>query len=662
MADKRRINPDPLTYERQGDSTVLRPQAQAIDTFTRPAPALPSELNDLAATLSQINPKLQAFAVRKTEELRAEDIQKAERSAMASTAVTMQEAIDKGEIQPGQSPLFQRVFEETTAKREAITTAPMTLYQAWVSPDNPDRNSTDPKVINEFFNKQTTKMLEGKSEEYKAGFVPQLLAARQQLSNKITAENAAEVEEKLAGELGQIMFDRIKNAGGQSPAAIAAAIAEDTIPARFAGLKGTKANGIIAQAIVAAAQTSGNSALLKVGYEPRPDLKNPGQMIPGVFTTPKYAVMADNAATSILSKQNAQAARAAAAEARSDKARVKEFFPMLLKYRRENPDDPNVPAELLDKAAELAIPPTAVQSNWVASGKIAPPMPYNVRIGKLAELARISNEGGDVAGYLARTPGLVSDEKAFTLLSEGGLKQAHSTDMYQVQARAIDGMLDSYMKKFDPQTGSDIVRQAKSELSGRVSDLYLSLSRADPNGHVDPKKLEDGIHNLGTEITTRMRAAEDAKDKADTPKATPSAAPAKGGKEASAAPAGNANRLSAVTSGVDTNGNENPWASSRGFTPTGSPTDTWSPPDSAEPPSLAQINALRENPYRTGKAGTPIWQAFEQEYGPGAADFFIRKGERDIRLILQGWSQKRERNAPAKAPAATGTPTNPNAQ
>ena len=632
MADKRRLTPDPLTYERQGDSTVLRPSAQPVETFVRPAAPAPSELHGLSEALAQVNPKLNAFAVRQIDADRREDIKKAERGALASTAVTLQEAIDKGEIQPGQSPLFQRVFEETTAKREAITTAPMTLYQAWVSPENPDRNSTDPKVINGFFDRETKKMLEGKSENYKEGFVPHLLAARQQLSNKITAENAAEIEEKLQGELGQLMFDRLKGAKGQSPAQLAAIIAEDTIPARFAGLKGSKANGIIAQAIVAAAQTSGNTDLLKVGYEPRPDLKNPGQMIPGVFTQPKYAVLADNAQTSILSKQNALAARSAAAEARSDRAAVKSFFPLLLKYRQENPDDPNVPPELLTKAAELSIPPTAVQANWAASGKIATPMRYGDKISKLAELARISNENGDVAGFLARTPGLVTDEKAYSILAEGGLKQTFSNDMYQVQSRSIDGMLDTFMKKFDPQQGANIVREAKSELSGRVTDLYLNLSK-EGNGHVDPKKLSDGIRDLGAEITTRMREAGEAKE-TPTPKATPSAAPAKpeGKKAEAGAPAAAAAPKLAAVIPTDHIVPLSTLAQVGGLpeAPNGS---AWTPV-TQDGLDMKTINYLRTDPMKDVQ-GRPLWQHIDERYGPGASRWLMTSTVGEINFMLK---------------------------
>src|SRR5689334_14515170 len=132
MAPPRRENPDPLTYTRQGDSTVLRPQAQPVDTFIRTAAPLKSPLNDLVESLNTIRPGIDRYLYQKAADVSFEDRQEAEAKALVSTAKTMQEAIEKGEISAGASPLYRRVYEETLGKREGLNTAQATLWQNWV--------------------------------------------------------------------------------------------------------------------------------------------------------------------------------------------------------------------------------------------------------------------------------------------------------------------------------------------------------------------------------------------------------------------------------------------------------------------------------------------------------------------------------------------------
>lgn len=286
MADKPRIVPDPLVYSRQGDTTVLRPQAAPVDTFVRPAEPTRSPLWDLAQSLSEVRPTLNKFIAERFNEMGLKDAREAEAKAMVSQAQSLDEAITKGEIAPGQSPIYQRVFTETLGKLYGLNHAQATLWQQWVAPDNPVRSSQDPDVISKWFAERRARMMEGRSPDWVKGFAPAFNQTQQQLTQHIISNNVKAIEDQNHDALGQLFMERIMagTAAGKSPEEIAATLADDSLPQRFAGMRGKEINTIVAKAIIAVAERTGNVDLLKIGFADRPDIKNPGSAATAIGT------------------------------------------------------------------------------------------------------------------------------------------------------------------------------------------------------------------------------------------------------------------------------------------------------------------------------------------------------------------------------------------
>lgn len=646
MAPKDRVTPDSLTYERQGDSTILRPQANPVNTFVKPTEPLKSTLVDVAQALAQVQPKLERYATEKAHEEAVNDIRTAEATAMASSAATWDEAIQKGEVPAGASPLYQRVFEETKGKSNGLTEAQAAVWQKWVSPDNAIRTTQDPKVISEWFAERRKELVDGKNPDWVKGFMPAFNQVQQQLTQKIIGDNVKYIEQANHDALGQLFTGRILEgvASGKSHAQIAAQLADDSLPQRFAGLQGREINRIAASAIISAAQKTGRTDLLQVGYQDRPDLKNPGGTIKGVFTIPEFAMQADSVATSILSKQNALATRAQIAEAKAEKTAMKGLYPDILEARRKDPDGATPPDELLDKYSKMGVPLTVIMGNWSAVNKAMPSMSYADRIMKMSDLAKVVNTGGDAAAWLVHNPGVVTDSQAFSMITGGGLRDAQNSDIYRTQQRGIDGMIDAFTKRFEPTVGSERITRARGELEGRVADLFTSLAAS---GSVDPKKLSDGIRDIGADILSRM--SRDAAQPATPPPPAQSTnkpaptqqaptqqaptqqtpAPAKSGANAPSAPA------APVAAAIPTDAIIPVTQANQigGLLPEVPGGGVWAP-KTWDGLDMKTINHLRSAPNRDVQ-GRPLWQHLDERYGEGASRWLLTATAGEIKLMFK---------------------------
>src|SRR5688572_14964641 len=171
MADKRFV-PEPLVYERQGDTTTLRPQAQPVSNFVRPVEPTKSSMWEVAQALAEANPKINKFFEDKHRQAAREEARTAEAQAMVSTSKSWQEAIDKGEVEAGASPLYQRVYKETLGKVNGLQEAQAKVWQAWNDPANEIRASQNPDEIAGWFAKKRTEFLQGKDPDWVKGFAP----------------------------------------------------------------------------------------------------------------------------------------------------------------------------------------------------------------------------------------------------------------------------------------------------------------------------------------------------------------------------------------------------------------------------------------------------------------------------------------------------------
>lgn len=630
MAPKDRVRGEELTYARQGDTTVLRPQASPVDTYVRPTEPLKSSLHDVAQSLAQVKPSIDRYTARAADAQAIEDAREAEAKGMVSTAKSWDEAIKNGEAPAGASPLYQRVFEETLGKVTGLNKAQATLWQEWVSPDNAIRTTQDPEVIAKWFQDRRGKFYEGKSPDWIKGFNPSFAQVQQQLTQKIIGDNVKYIEQANHDALGQLFMDRIlAGSGKMSASQIAAQLADDSLPQRFAGMQGREINTIAAKAIIAIAKKTGRTDILQIGYQDRPDLKNPGKTIRGVFTIPEFAAAADDASTSILSKANAMETRAQLAEARAEKRVVKDTMTEIMTKSLE---DPNYvpPKELLLKGVKAD---PSFMSHYRTQRKAArdevEPRYDPIAFNKLAtDFVDGIREGRDVTPVIsAMAPyGTASQILQWNQMADRGANSDQSifkSRAYAIADDSLKGMQDQLGRKIDPILASNNIRELRTQLLQYASGLERDLIKSD--GRIDPDKVSKALDDKARQLGDGLAA------KYGTPTTTGTAQPSPQQPQQQGA-AQTPNAPASVTDSVN-------------IVPLSKEASTGRWPKSAHPWTLPpgiqadanEINALRTFPFKTNAAGTPFWQSFEQKYGAGSVDFFMNNNQNAIGSQLRKW-------------------------
>lgn len=630
MAPPRRETPDSLTYSRQGDSTLLRPQAAPVDTFVRQAAPLKSPLNDVAESLLSIRPQLDRYLSSKVDEIAHEDKVAAEAKAMVATAKSWDEAIQKGEADAGASPLYKRVYEETLGKINGLNTAQAQLWQDWVSPDNKIRNTQNPEEIAGWFNERRSKMLEGKTPDFVKGLAPALNQVQQQLTQKIIADNVKGIEQANHDALGQLFMDRITAgaAQGLSPQAIAAQLADDAIPHRFAGMQGKEINTIAAKAIIAVATKTGNTNLLNIGYADRPDVKNPGQTLRGVFTVPDFAAAADSARTGILARGNAEENRRMIAEARAEKRVVKDVMAEIVAKKLEDPNyEP--PKELLLKGVQadpsfMSHYRTQAEAIRRNEAPRVDPVAFNSLAGNFVDGIR---QGKDVTPIISAMAPYMTPTQLISLHQQADRGANSDQSIFKSRAYtladdSLKAMVDQFGRKFDPVQSAVDVGAARSELFRFASQWERDALKS---GSIDPEKMSTVLAEKAKQLGEQLAS------KPSTLGAPALPAPMQAPGQQTQAPAAPASPNS-----IGNSINIAPISKEAG-------TARW--PTSKEPWDLPQglvadvneINALRKNPFLKSQSGNTLWQAFESKYGPGAVAFFMTNNPNAIAQRLQQW-------------------------
>lgn len=650
MAEPRRVKQDSLIFDRQGDTTVLRPQAQPTEAFVRQAPPTKSGMWDVAESLASVNPRIQRWIDDKVREGNVEDMRDAESKAMLSEAASWQEAVDKGEVSVGASPLYQRVFQETIGKRDGLSKAQAEVWQAWVSPDNADRNSQDPKVIAGFFDKYKKKFFEGQSDDYVRGFSPAFFQVQQQLTQRIIAENVQAMEQKGKDALGQLFMERIMagQAAGKAPAQIAAELTDDSLPQQFVGLKGKDVNDIAAKALIAVAQKTGDSSVLRIGYADRPDLRNPGGTVKGVFTIPQYTLMADSAQTNILAKQNQQATAARLAEDRAEKAAGKAFMVEMMEKKAADPNfQPS--AEDLVRGRKLGVSPVAVRAEVEATRKItASPDPAQF-LTLASDYVRMLQMGQDTTEAIQRLTPFLTPTQQLSLLKESStsLQNIVSGETYTTQKKTFQALVDPVLKKLDPFEAQDLSRRLLMELDGYTTSAFLKMAE-DGKGYIDVQKLNAQIKEKANEMVERVRSSDangltpgnEVQPPAPGAKPGPNGKPATPGKGASGqTPTANPNSVTnaipmdrIVPTSSAAEGYKFPYLT-RDIGNGRSVRMQWELQGEVIP-SMGEINLLRTQPMRLNAEGSPVWKRFDEQYGKGASHFFITNSPREIGVFF----------------------------
>jgi hypothetical protein len=652
MADKR-VVPEPLVYEHQGNSTAFRPQAAPVDRYIKPTEPLKSTLWDVAQSVAEVNPKIHAYLRDAADEGAAADKKKAEADAMVSEAKTYQEAIDKGQISPGQSPIYQRVFQETLGKNEALSTASATIQKAWYSSDNPIRNSQNPQEINAWLNQQTQAMLKDKNPDWVKGFIPQLNAVKQQLVQKWVGESVQNLEEENRNAYGTLVMNRLQTMKGQPPAAIADALANDTIPQQFAGMSRKDINKMQAQAIIDTATKTGDASLLRVGYEDRPDIKNPGQVIPGVFKIPGFAQRAQAAETAILSKAHVQESRSLAAQHEADrKARTAIQGEIFLNRSKDPTWMPD--AAFNERISKIPGGPeaaaSAISAQHTVAQKAFDPLVYSAELKNVDTVLNntsTSAEQRDAAlnkiyAY-AKSPADVQTINRMFGVGEHANDGLITSEVYKMSVQSLAQQLQTAIEK---KVDSQVANAKFTSGTDQLREFVYNYTKA-RSGKVDmndfSKAVQEKRDSIIREFQELQKQTDNARPAPGAPPGSPrGAAPATPAQKAPAAPAAPlqppvnqqqgstevpaAAPVAAVQVPTDRLINTNDALgrfSGESFTlKTGDGLD------------LKSINTLRSDPNKDIN-GKPLWKVFDERFGDGASQFLLSANEGQIKYAIK---------------------------
>lgn len=267
-------------------AAVSRPAAAPVDTFAGVERAQPSGLAALAEALSRINPDLNRLAASARALAADEDVREAERSAAIAEARQWSEAVERGEVPAGASPVYRRAWLEARGKRMAAEFGSQALSK-WLSPDNPLRNTDDPNELHRWLDQERRAFMSGLESDAATGFLSRVGQYENQLFNAFNSERIRRAEQGAKEELGTLMMQRLIE-GRANPAAAIQEAQKEALGFRFAGMAGDEINRVLTQAIIAAAEQTGDVRILDAAQAPRPDLTRPGKTIPGLANTAEY--------------------------------------------------------------------------------------------------------------------------------------------------------------------------------------------------------------------------------------------------------------------------------------------------------------------------------------------------------------------------------------
>lgn len=308
-------------------NTPLRPVASPVDTFVRAAqPAQDGGgLLEIARSLSALSPTLASLS----GEARILDNQRqdedARRRAAIATARSWAEAVEKGEVEAGASPVFQRAWQETRG-RALVAEFGQRAEQAWLAPDNADRNSDDPQAIARFIQAQRTAFMEGMTPDMQRGFLSRAGAVEERLNGLATTERNRRTEANAMQSLEGAMMAAIESGlrAGMSPGDAIRAAQSESITLRFAGLGGDRVNEALGRSIMAVAHRTDRTDLLDAATRTRrPDVTRPGQDVAPLGGA-QWADRFETARTAMMARRNAADQRTQLNEERFGRQRAQQ--------------------------------------------------------------------------------------------------------------------------------------------------------------------------------------------------------------------------------------------------------------------------------------------------------------------------------------------------
>lgn len=302
MAD-RRIQPERL----QGN-TVFKPSAGASETYVPIREGSNrSGLRDAIEALSSVAPRLERFGVSYAEDQAKQETKAAVVAAETMTeAATWKEAVEKGVVDPGASPVFRRVWAETRGRVDA-TAAVAEWEREMLAPDSTILNNEDGNAAAKWIAEKRAAWLNGKDQDYQLGSLRTIQNAENQLLQKHAQIWSNRRFNEAKDDLGLLMTDTIREgiAAGKADTDIMKDIVERSVPHQFAGLPRADVNAVIAQTVISYAKRVGETdpvqayRILDIAYADRPDLTKPGGTVPGVGKVPAIGANIEDARRAI---------------------------------------------------------------------------------------------------------------------------------------------------------------------------------------------------------------------------------------------------------------------------------------------------------------------------------------------------------------------------
>jgi hypothetical protein len=244
--------------------------ARPVDQYVAPArPVAPrtNSMLELADALASVRPQLRDYLIEKRDEQREEDL-KAGREARLKNKMAFKEAVDKGLIEPGQSPWFVKGYEEQSA-RIAGQDYDVALRNEYAS--SAVRNSNDPEAYRQWVQDFRSRWMEERgidsaNQHFKDTFLKHLEASEANMAS----HHAAARQQGIVRETIDATNTEVANmvsaglANGMDPKALGERVGELLRLKMDEGLHGSDANKAAIDALANLAIQTRDEGVMRV--------------------------------------------------------------------------------------------------------------------------------------------------------------------------------------------------------------------------------------------------------------------------------------------------------------------------------------------------------------------------------------------------------------
>lgn len=267
-----------------------RNEVVPVDFSQRAPPLAPtSQYFALANALKTINPDIQSVANSIQSDQDKKSAEQGAAQALA-TGKAYGDAVRDGSISADQNPLFVKAWKELDGKNKADSGF------AQVQQDyeqDPIRNSADPQAVQQWVQQKTAGVMQGITDPdelvgaaSKAGPFQQQLYAQQ--AQQVKANTLQGMTDAAAAQIGSVV-DQYKagsqNGGPTTTEGLATAINGTMNLPKFVGMDPKLTDAITVGVLSDKAKFYRDPSLLDALNQPRQDINNPDNLVPGVGTS-----------------------------------------------------------------------------------------------------------------------------------------------------------------------------------------------------------------------------------------------------------------------------------------------------------------------------------------------------------------------------------------